>query len=131
MSLAAVASALTACALLLFFALDGVMENPADSNDTRGIPAVTMYTVILIVMTAASMALTGLGWLCQRLLGRRPLKWRIGLYVMTNALLFLTSLLGVCVATIYTYDSIAGVLGALLFALALVLILIGVPRKSA
>ncbi|WP_156315948.1 hypothetical protein [Pseudomonas sp. Pf153] len=126
----AVASVLGACALMVFFALDGVTENPKNLSDTQGIPAATMYTVILIIMTAASVVLTGLGSLFQKLLSSRPFQWRIGLYVLTNALLFLTSLLGTFVAAIYTYYSIAGVLGGLLFALSVVLILIGVPRKS-
>lgn len=115
---------------MVFFALDGVTENPKNLNDTQGIPAATMYTVILIIMTAASVVLTGLGSLFQKLLSSRPFEWRMGLYVLTNALLFLTSLLGTFVAAIYTYYSIAGVLAELLFALSVVLILIGVPRKS-
>ncbi|NUT89207.1 hypothetical protein HNO91_22480 [Pseudomonas corrugata] len=127
---AAVASVLVACALMVFFALDGVTENPKNLSDTQGIPAATMYTVILIIMTAASVALMGLGNLFQRLLRQQPFKWRVGWYAFTNVLLFLTSLLGTFVAAIYMYDSIAGVSGALLFALSVVLILIGVPRKS-
>ena len=130
LSLAAIASVMGACALLFFFALEGATENPTDLSDTRGIPAVTMYTVMLIILTAASVALTGLGCLFQTLLRRRAFKWRLGGYVLANVLLFLTSLLGALVAAIYTYDTIPGVLGGLLFVFALVLVLIGVPRKS-
>lgn len=130
LSLAAIASVMGACALLFFFALEGVSENPNDLSDTRGIPAVAMYTVMLIILTAASVALTGLGYLFQRLLRRRAFKWRIGVYALTNVLLFLTSLMGTFVAAIYTYDTIAGVLGGVLFVFSLVLVLIGFPRKS-
>jgi len=130
LSLASSVSLIGACALLFFFALEGVTENPNDLNETGGIPAVTMYTVMLIVLTAASVAMTGLGCLLQNLLKRRAFKLRIGVYALTNILLFLTSLLGALVAAVYTYDTIAGILGGLLFAFSLVLVLIACPRKT-
>ncbi|WP_434674961.1 hypothetical protein [Pseudomonas sp. D3-10] len=105
------------------------MENPGNPNDTLGVPAVAMYLVVLIVLTATSAALTGLGSFAQQFLTRRSFTLRIGVYAFANAPLFVTSLLGALVSLAYLYDAVSGVLAALLFLLSFALLLLASPRR--
>lgn len=125
----AVISVLTACAMLFFFPADSAMENPGDPNDTQGVPAVSIYLVLLIMLTAASMALTGIGSIIQRVLRRRSLKLRIGVHALANASLAVTSLLGGMVSLAYLYDAVSGILAALLFLLSFALVLLSTPQR--
>ncbi|WP_434611090.1 hypothetical protein J3P80_14150 [Pseudomonas sp. D2-30] len=118
-----------ACAALFLFPADTVMENPGNPNDTLGVPAVAMYLVVLIVLTATSAALTGLGSFAQQFLTRRSFTLRIGVYAFANAPLFVTSLLGALVSLAYLYDAVSGVLAALLFLLSFALLLLASPRR--
>lgn len=126
---AAILCLLAACALLFFFPADSVVENPKDLNDTRGVPAVSIYLVLLIILTSASLALTGIGSIAQRFLRRRPLRLRISVYALANIPLVSTSLLGVLVSLAYLYDAVAGIMAALLFLLAFAFVLLAVPQK--
>lgn len=89
-----------------------------------------MYLIILILLTTASVALTGLGSLALEFLKHRSFKLRMGLYVLANIFLFLTSLLGVLISVIYTYDSVSGVMATLLFSCAFALVLLAAPGRS-
>lgn len=126
----AVVSVLVACALLFFFATDGAVENPENLNDTQGIPPVAMYLVILIMLTATSVAVTGLGSVIQAFLKYQSFNLRMGLYVLTNTPLSLTALMGALISLIYTYDTVSGVLATLLFLLSFALVLLAAPGRS-
>ncbi|SFA88917.1 hypothetical protein SAMN03159488_00939 [Pseudomonas sp. NFIX10] len=119
-----------AYAMLFFFATDGAVENPRDLNDTQGIPSVAMYLVILIVLMATSVALTGLGSVIQAFLKHQSFSLRMGLYVLTNTPLSLTSLMGALISVIYTYDTVSGVVATLLFSLSFALVLLAAPGRS-
>ncbi|MBV4552440.1 hypothetical protein HU742_014945 [Pseudomonas sp. SWRI102] len=121
---------MAACAMLFFFPADTVMENPENPNDTQGVPAVAMYLVILIMLTATSVALTGLGSFAQQFLRHRSFTLRIGVYVFANAPLFFTSLLGGVVSLAYSYDTVSGVLAALMFLFSFASLLLAIPQKS-
>ncbi|WP_434698382.1 hypothetical protein [Pseudomonas sp. D1-1] len=126
---AAILCLLAACALLFFFAADSVVENPADLTDTRGVPAVSIYLVLLMILASASLALTGIGSIAQRFLRRRSFRLRISVYVLANIPLVLTSLLGVLVSLAYLYDAVSGLIAALLFLLAFAFVLLAIPPK--
>lgn len=126
----AVVCVLVACAMLFFFATGGAVENPEDLNDTQGISSVAMYLVILIMLTATSVALAGLGSVIQAFLKYQPFSLRMGLYVLTNTPLSLTSLMGALISVIYTYDTVSGVIATLLFSLSFALVLLGAPERS-
>lgn len=121
---------LAACAMLFLFLPDSVVENPGDLDDTRGVPAVSIYLVLLIMLSTVSVALTGLGSIGQRFLRHRSFKLRIGLHALVNAPLALTSLLGGAVSLAYLYDAAAGILAAALFLLAFAFVLLALPKKS-
>lgn len=127
---AAVISILAACAMLFFFPSDSVVENPGNPNDTYGLPPVSIYLVVLIILAVTSVALTGLGSIARKLLKHGSFRLHIGLYVFSNAPFVLTSLLGMLVSVAYMYDSISGVLAALLFLLSFVGVLLAIPHKA-
>ncbi|WP_434573588.1 hypothetical protein [Pseudomonas sp. Z3-8] len=126
---AAILCLLAACALLFFFPPDSVVENPGDLTDTRGVPAVSIYLVLLIILASASLALTGIGSIAQRFLRRRSFRLRISVYVLANIPLVLTSLLGGLVSLAYLYDAVSGLIAALLFLLAFAFVLLAIPPK--
>ncbi|MBT2297734.1 hypothetical protein [Pseudomonas fluorescens] len=120
---------LAACTVLFFFTTGSAVENPANLNDTQGVSAFAMYLVILILLAATSVALTGLGSVALEFLKYRSLKLRMGLYLLANIVLALTSLLGVLISVIYTYDSVSGVMATLLFSCAFALVLLAAPGR--
>jgi hypothetical protein len=126
----AVVGILMAYAMLFFFATDGAVENPDNLNDTQGIPSVTMYLVMLIMLIIMSVTLTGLGSVAQAFLKHQSFSLRMGLYVLTNTPLSLTSLMGVLISLIYTYDTVSGGVATLLFSLSFVLVLLAAPGRS-
>ncbi|MBA1381174.1 hypothetical protein FHK92_25855 [Pseudomonas brassicacearum subsp. neoaurantiaca] len=127
---AAVMAILAACTVLFFFPVDSVVENPGDLNDTYGLPPVSIYLVVLIILTVTSMVLTGLGSIARKVLKHGSFRLHVGLYVFFNAPLVLTSLLGMLVSVAYMYDSISGILAALLFLCSFVGGLLAVPHKA-
>ncbi|MCQ6254987.1 hypothetical protein [Pseudomonas sp. Q11] len=125
----AVVGILMAYAMLFFFAADGAVENPGNLNDTQGIPSVAMYLVMLIMLIITSVTLTGLGSAAQAFLKHQSFSVRMGLYVLANTPIFLTSLMGALISVIYTYDTVSGVVATLLFSLSFVLVLLAAPGR--
>lgn len=100
------ASALNVIATtLLFRASDSALENPNDPYDTSGIPALSMYVVLLIVLTALSALLTLAGTIATKLLHGKPPMTLILLLEFTPT--FATAALGVFVSSAYTDNTIS------------------------
>ncbi|WP_410480985.1 hypothetical protein ACJ70E_20760 [Pseudomonas plecoglossicida] len=102
----ATASALNVIATaLLFSASEAALENPGDPYDTSGIPALSMYIVLLITFTAFSVFFMLGGTIANKLLtGKLPKAIRLFLEFIPN---FSTATLGVFVSFAYTDNTIS------------------------
>ncbi|MCO7516703.1 hypothetical protein NJF44_17885 [Pseudomonas guariconensis] len=111
----------------LFVATAGIIESPADPEDTSGIPVISMYLVILIFLAVVSLASLVLGFIVNRLSKSRPLQW-IGSFLEVVPLSF-TGLLGVLVSFAYNHGEILGYVSILLYLLSVFLMMIGWRRS--
>lgn len=117
--------------LFLAYATKGVPENPADLSDTRGLPAVAIYTVMLQALGLASIIFTASGSLVLVRLKSRSYRLRLCVYALANLLFVFTSALGVLVICSYVPGTLSGIVGAAFYVLALALVLLAAPKKPA
>lgn len=102
----AMASALNVTATALLFRVsETALENPRDPYDTSGIPALSMYIVLLIILTAFSLFFMLGGALANRLLNDKPPKTII--FLLEFIPTFATATLGVFVSSAYTDNTIS------------------------
>lgn len=116
--------------LFLAHATKGIPENPADLSDTRGLPAVAIYTVMLQALGLASIIFTALGSLVLLRLKSSSYGLRLCVYVLANVLFVFTSALGMLVICSYVLDTLSGIVGAAFYVLALALVLLAAPKKE-
>lgn len=130
----ATASALNVIATaLLFSASEAALENPGDPYDTSGIPALSMYIVLLIISTTFSVFFMLGGTIANKLLtGKLPKAIRLFLEFIPT---FATATLGIFVSFAYTDNTISMNMTALIyflsagFSLAAAIFLQKKPRK--
>lgn len=131
----ATASALNVTAtVLLFRASETALENPGDPYDTSGIPAISMYIALLIILTASSLFFMLGGALANKLLnGKLP---RVVIFFLEFIPTFATATLGVFVSSAYTDNTLPMNMTILIyflstgFSLTSVTLLYKKPRKQ-
>ncbi|UVM67370.1 hypothetical protein LOY34_02215 [Pseudomonas sp. B21-009] len=104
---------LTLAWISLTLAVQGIPENPDDPLDTRGVPASAIWTVIIAMLGAPSIALSSIA----NFLANKTRHKEIGRSVslLANLPTIATSLLGLFVTTSYGSVSIATILPGALF----------------
>lgn len=113
----------------LFVAGIGFPENPQDLADTRGLPAVKIYTVALLVIGSLAITLSILGAFVMAVIKVSSFGIKIAIFSLSNTLLLLSCLLGIFVIGSYVLDTKSGVAGIILYFAVIALILAGIPRR--
>jgi hypothetical protein len=105
-------------------------ENVDDLSDTRGLPAIIIYTVALQVIGLLAIIFTGLGMLVA--LKIKPKSFGIGLSVFftSNLLLLLASLMGIFVIGSYALGTFSGIAGISLYFGVIGLVVIAAPKRT-
>lgn len=118
--------ALGACGLASFClwgATKGVQENPNDPTDVAGIPAFSMYVVILVSLFLVSFCSMTIGFIVETYLGSTSRSWRLLGYCFGVFSLYITSGLGLLVSSAYHYGALLGFSAFALYALSIVLLI--------
>ncbi|MBH3399182.1 hypothetical protein I5S60_06335 [Pseudomonas fluorescens] len=116
---------------LLLSAVAGVPENPADLSDTSGLPPVTIYAVALQAIGIVAIIISALGMLASYKIRSVSFGVRLAVFLVSNALLALASILGVFVIVSYVLGTISGVAGVALYIASLAFIVIAAPKRVA
>lgn len=116
---------------LLLSAVAGVPENPADLSDTSGLPPVTIYAVALQAIGIVAIIISALGMLASYKIRSVSFGVRLAVFLVSNALLALASILGVFVIVSYVLGTISGVAGVALYIVSLAFIVIAAPKRVA
>lgn len=93
---------------LLLSAAAGVPENPADLSDTSGLPPVTIYAVALQAIGIVAIIVSVLGMLVSYKISSVSFGFRLAVFLVSNTLLVLASILGVFVIVSYVLGTISG-----------------------
>ncbi|MEN2394719.1 hypothetical protein [Pseudomonas halotolerans] len=127
--LIAIAVFVMAWFFLLYASVD-VPENPSDLSDTRGLPAVSIYSVILAVIGGVAIIMSGAGILISMRLGSASFVSNFIVFVVSNALLVLGALLGIFIILSYVLDNPFGVAGMFLYLVVIGFVMYAAPRRA-
>ncbi len=116
---------------LLLSAVAGVPENPADLSDTSGLPPVTIYAVALQAIGIVAIIISALGMLASYKIRSVSFGVRLAVFLVSNALLALASILCVFVIVSFVLGTISGVAGVALYIASLAFIVIAAPKRVA
>ena len=101
-----------------------------DLNDVSGVPAVSMYLVVLIFLVSLSFLCLGGGLVVVRYLGKRHALWRYFGSCMAWLPVFLASVLGALLSTVYSNDGGCAFLAVTLYFLSIALLLANALSRS-
>ncbi|WP_122320507.1 hypothetical protein [Pseudomonas cichorii] len=114
----------------LFFAGDGVPENSSDLSDTRGLPAVTIYTVMLQAISGVALLLATIGFVVSARFESSSWGKRVAVFSIFNICLLLTSIVGVFVIGSFLFEKTLGLVGILLYLAVIALVISALPKRS-
>lgn len=114
----------------LLNAIRGLPDNPYNLADTQGAPAAVIYVAILLGIGVVAALLTGIGILTLRGLSASSFTLRMTVFVLSNTLLVLTSLLGIAIIAGYVLNTLFSAMGAVLFMLVILLVVTSAPRRT-
>lgn len=106
----------------------GSPENPDDPSDTKGLPAVIIYTVALQVIGLLAILFTGLGILVTAKLKPTSFGIKLAIFLASNLLLLLASFMGIFVIGSYVAGTISGIAGISLYTGAIGLVITAIPK---
>lgn len=101
----------------LVLATAGVPENSLDATDTLGLPPVTIYSMVILVLNLTAVVLSVVGMIAFMKLRSASFGAKLAIFLVSNTLLVLVALLSVFVITAYvpwTYTGIIGVIANLI-----------------
>lgn len=101
--------------LLFAYSIAGMPENPNDLSDTSGVPAAYMFAIFIMAFGVFSWGVSLVGLLVRGFVSDERAKFQTFIFCITNLPLFLTSAFGVFSVAAFSYDSIIGILGGILF----------------
>ncbi|WP_145251739.1 hypothetical protein [Pseudomonas sp. SJZ131] len=111
-----IALGISLSAFLLFaYSIAGMPENPNDLTDTSGVPAAYMFAIFTMVFGICSWGVSLIGLLVGKVVSDDRTKLQTFIFCIGNLPLFLTSAFGVFSVAAFSYDSIIGILGGILF----------------
>ncbi|MDI2595391.1 hypothetical protein POF45_28795 [Pseudomonas sp. 681] len=103
-------------ALVLFVcSIAGTPENPNDLSDTSGVPAAYMFATFIMAFGVFSWGVSLVGLLVRRLVSDERANFKKFIIFISSLPLFLTSAFGAFSVAVFSYDSIIGLLGGILF----------------
>jgi len=103
-------------AFLLFgYSIAGMPENSNDLTDTSGVPAAYMFAIFIAAFGVFSWGVSLVGLFVRGFVSDARAKLKTFIFCITNLPLFLTSAFGVFSVAAFSYDSIVGILGGVLF----------------
>lgn len=105
-------------------------ENPDDLSDTRGLPAVMIYTVALQVIGLLAIISTGLGMLVAAKLKSKSFGVRVFVFCSSNLLLLLAALMGIFVISSYVLETLSGIAGISLYLAVIGVVTTAVPERA-
>lgn len=114
----------------LIFAAGGMPENPANLADTQGLPAVAIYAGILQATGIIAVLMSGVGIIISAKRTCYSFRVKIVVFIASNTLIILASLLGILIIAAYVLDTLLGVIGLVLYLFVLVLVVSSAPRRD-
>lgn len=114
----------------LLYASVHTPENPSDLNDTSGVPAVSIYSIMLAVIGGVAIIMSSVGILISAKLRPASFLSNLMVFVVSNALLVLGSLLGVFIIVSYVLDNPFGVAGVFLYLMVIGFVMSAAPKRS-
>lgn len=117
--------------MCLPYAVRGVPENVEDLTDTTGVPAVVIYTSIVLLIGFCAVLSTSLGLILLSFTVKSSAFWvRMTVFIASNVLLVLVSLLHALVIFAYLFDNLLGRLGVVLDVIVIVLVVASAPKDG-
>lgn len=114
----------------LLNAIRGLPDNPYNLAQTQGVSAAVIYVAILLGIGAVAVLLSGMGMLTLKGLSASSFALKMTVFVLSNSLMVLTSLLGIAIIAGYVLNTFFSALGAVLFMLVILLVVTSVPRRT-
>ncbi|WP_285432710.1 hypothetical protein [Pseudomonas sp. fls2-241-R2A-110] len=108
----------------------GMPENPSDLSDTRGLPAVMIYTVALQAIGLLAIIFTGVGMLVSAKLKSKSHGVRLLVFCSSNLLLLLAAFAGIFVISSYVAETLSGISGISLYIATIAVVTTAVPKRS-
>lgn len=109
--------------LCLLNSTAGAPENPSDPTDVAGIPAVSMYVVILLFFLFVSFCCLVIGLIVERYLGAANKTWRFLGYCFGVFSLVITSGLGFFVSLAFSEGTLMSYAAVVLYGLSIYFLL--------
>lgn len=106
-----------------------VPENSDDLSDTRGLPAVIIYTVALQVVGFLAIVFSGLGMFVAAKLKSKSFGIKLSIFFVSNIFLLLASFMGIFVIASFVLGTISGVSGISLYIGVIYLVTTAVPKR--
>ncbi|MHC8385026.1 hypothetical protein [Pseudomonas sp. LB3P14] len=107
----------------------GVPENLDDLSDTRGLPAVIIYTVALQVLGFLAIVFSGLGMFVTAKLKSNSFGIKLSIFFVSNLLLLFASFMGIFVIVSFVLGTISGVSGISLYIGVICLVTTAAPKR--
>ncbi|MBX8609957.1 hypothetical protein K5D65_22460 [Pseudomonas cichorii] len=114
----------------LFFAGDGVLENPLNPSDTSGLPTMTLYMVLLQAVSLVALTLSGIGLVVATRFKAGSWWKRVAVFLIFNTGTVLASISGVLIIGAFVLDETLGVFGAFLYLVVIALVISASPKRT-
>ncbi len=108
-----------------------VPPNINDLSDKEGLSAAIMLTVALQGIGILAIACVVVGMLTSIFIRPRSFGLRLFVYLASNLMIFISSLLGILVIAGFVYDTIAGIAGIILYLCVIGLLVSATPKRVA
>ena len=115
----------------LFSVAVQVPPNINDLSDKEGLSAAIMLTVALQAIGILAIACVVVGMLTSIFINPRSFGLRLFVYLASNLMIFISSLLGILVIAGFVYDTIAGIAGIILYLCVIGLLVSATPKRVA
>lgn len=116
--------------LSMLFATHDLPESPSYLADTEGVPAVVIYVSIMMGGGLVAVLMTSAGILISIQLTASSFIFKMSVFVLSNILLVLASLLGISIIAGYVLDTLFSIMGVVLYVLVIALVVTSVPRQA-
>jgi MFS family permease len=108
-----------------------VPPNPEDLSDKEGLSVAVMLTVALQGIGILAIACVFIGMFTSIFISPRSFGLKLSVYLTSNLMIFISSLLGILVIAGFVYDTIAGIAGIILYLCVIGLIVSATPKRAA